>query len=265
MTYLRGLPNSGDDAMRSERAMMELIRIESIAARFEEHEVMERASDLIAQLQNGKPFAELVKAAGVLRGAGEDGKVEITHNSMFGPMVEMIAFETPAGQTTRPFRNAYGLVVLAVDKVEKGASPELDKVIGTALQLAYGEDATLQKAEMAIATGQVRILARDEATLKLLPRMFQPMANQPGMTQVLDVENATAQAMQTELAQLEAELTRLQGKTDAAAVARTKALQERLAELKKVIEQAGPGAVRLDDTTDGAVVPPKKEAPVKKD
>ena len=64
------------------------------------------------------------------RTGGSDWKVTVE----LGPKAEQIAFSLPAGQRSRPFRSAQGYVVLQCESVEKGTSPELDKVIAHALQ-----------------------------------------------------------------------------------------------------------------------------------
>ncbi|MCU0867304.1 MAG: hypothetical protein MUC36_26270 [Planctomycetes bacterium] len=257
MKYLGTLPNAGDEAMRSQRAMFELIRVESTASTFEDNEATERMGELVAQLEGGKQIGDLIKDYAPVAGGNPDGSIEVTRNSVFGPWLEMVAFETAAGSRSRPFRTGQGLVLLQTDKVEKGASPELDKVIGKAILVPYSNDPeAMNKAQMAISMGQVEIKVRDQKALESLPAMFRQMAADMGeaITPVrLDgaPEMATpagqAEQLNAVLKQLADELAKPFDANDAAAKTRREALEKQYAEVKKALSGARDEApVKLD-------------------
>lgn len=236
--YLAASPSSGDEPMRAQRALFDLIRIEAVASAFEDNEAAERVGELLGQLDAGKTPAELAKAVGTVPGASPEGKIEVTRNSVFGPRFEQVAFTTEAGKRARPFRNANGLVILHIDSIEKGATPDLDKAIGTAIQVPYSPDqAALQKAHLAVNTGQVDVLARDQKTIDMLPEMFRRAMTpapgqdliQQGTVELKPVDNTAAMK---QLEQLSAEMAALQGKTDEQSKKRLQALQQQYIDLK---------------------------------
>ena len=274
--YLEGAPNSGDAAMRAQRALFELIRIEAVASVFEDNEAAERTGEAVAQLEAGKSMADVQKAFAVVPGAGEGGTIEVTRNSVFGPLFEMVAFNTADGKRSRPFRTANGLVVLQIDKREKGASPELDKVIGSAVLVAYSnEPEQMNKAQMAVTTGQVDIVVRDQQTLEMLPAIFRPApapivpANvdeavvAPGSLVPGQVDPAKVKAR---LEQIAAELSKPLDPNDPSAKAVREQLQKQYAELKQMLrggEQAPP-KVEPGKQVPATPVAPKEGADVKK-
>lgn len=247
--FMAGSPAAGDEKARSQRALYELIQNEAIASAFEENEAAEKVGDLFGQLDAGKPIAELAKAIGVVPGATPEGRVDVTRNSQFGPRFEQAAFTTAAGKRARAFRNQNGLVILQVDSVEKGASPELDKVIGTAVQIPYSTDAaTLMKAQQAVNTGQMDILVRDQKTLDMLPEIFRPMAVPAATTPLAPAMSPAEVAKLTEqLQQLQTTMEALRGKTDAESVRQLQALEQQYTQLKTMLRAA---QARGDDVLD---------------
>ncbi|MEO6596316.1 MAG: peptidylprolyl isomerase [Planctomycetota bacterium] len=262
--YLKELPSSGDDSMQSQRALFELIRIEAVAASFEESEGEAQVAEAMSQLQQGKPMADVAKAFGVLTGAQPDGSIEVTRNSAFGSLVELIAFQTPTGQPSRPFRNANGYVILRTDRIEKGATPDLDKAIGSAVQVRYtADEASMQKAQFAINAGQVDILVRDQHVLDMLPQMFKAPPPMPaGATDEAPTDQAT-QMLSRKMEQLQAEIKRLSQSKEVGSEVRIKALEEQLSATKQALREsqkpktdAQKGDARDSET-------PAKETPAK--
>ena len=112
---------------------------------------------------------------GSVAGAKEDGAVQVTRNSILGPYFEYVAFSTPVGKMSRPFRTTNGYALIKVDSVEKGAQTGLDKVLCHVVQFAYSPDQkVMQQAQFKVNSGQVDIRVRDQAVLDLLPALFKP-------------------------------------------------------------------------------------------
>lgn len=184
MDYMRSLSNTGDDKMRAQRILFELIRVYSVASAFAETTAEAQVTELYGQLQNGKPLEELARNFGTVLGAKEDGSVVVTRNSFLGTTLESIAFGLKEGEFSRPFRNVFGYVIIGADKIEKGTTPELDKVTVRALQVRYpGDQAKLNEAQAAASRGQVEVLARDQEVLEMLPAMYRPTADVPAPRQ----------------------------------------------------------------------------------
>jgi uncharacterized protein YdcH (DUF465 family) len=173
MNYLRQSPSSGDDALRAQRVLFDLIRTQSVVAALPEDGAEGQIGDVLGQIENGKPIADLAKTVGTVQGAQEDGSVEVTRNSFLGTKIEQVAFTLAAGTRSRPVRTPTGIVIVQVDSIEKGASPELDKVKAHIVQVPWQADpAILQKAQGAAAAGQVEILVRNQEILNMLPALF---------------------------------------------------------------------------------------------
>jgi len=191
MQYLASSPASGNDEMRGQRVMFDLIRTYSVAAAFPQNEAEGQIADVYGQLENGKKMADLAKNYAPVQGAKEDGTLEVTRNSFLGTKVEQTAFSLQQGQRSRPFHGPQGLMILEVESVEKGATPDLDKVVARVLLCGYQADpAMLQKAQSAAVSGQVDIAVRDQKVMDLLPALFKPApappANAPGGTGDVD-------------------------------------------------------------------------------
>jgi parvulin-like peptidyl-prolyl isomerase len=252
MTYLRTSPATGDDSVRSQRILFDLIRVASVAAAFPENEAEGQLGDALAQLEKGSKIADLAKSMGTVQGADEQGRIEVTRNSFLGPKAEQVAFSVPAGQRSRPFRSAQGYVVLEVESVEKGASPELDKVIARALQIVYQADpTTLQRAQAAAASGQVDIAVRDQQVLDMLPALFRPAPATPDQ-----LSDSEAGALDQRLTNLRLEAAKLEGTNDEGGAERLKQVLQEIAELESVKQQV------LDKAGSDAKVPPKTDAKV---
>lgn len=205
MNYLRQSPSSPDESLRAQRALFDLIRIEAIAAAFTESEGEVHVGEVLGELQAGTDFAAIAQKRGSVQGAKEDGSIEVPRNCIYGPLFEQIAFTTEPGGVTRPFRNASGFVVLKVDGIEKGTTPQLDKVLCHAIQIPYTSDpGALQKAQFAINAGQVDMLVRDQAILDMLPALFKPPVVRPV------APPNTREAVQQQIDQMNAQIARLE-------------------------------------------------------
>ena len=224
MNYLRWMPI--EEAFRAQMALAELIRIEAMASHFADTDVDGQVADVLTQMGQGKSLAEIVKTKGTVKGAKPDGTVELTRNSVFGPRFEMVAFALQPGQTARPFRHHEGVVILSAKSVEKGATPELDKVVVCALQVPYSEDdGAVQKAQMQLAARQVEILARDQAVLEMLPAAYRD----PGD---LLKDGETPPQVQEALKELSAEIARISASGTAEEKARLPELEAQAQKLK---------------------------------
>lgn len=200
MNYLGTSPSSGDDAQRAQRALFELIRTQAVVAAFPENGADGQVGDILGQIETGKPIQDFAKSVGTVQGAQEDGSVEITRNTFLGVKVEQVAFTVEAGKRSRPFRTPGGILIMQVDSMEKGASPELDKVKVHIVQVPWQTDpASLQKAQSAAATGQVEVLVREQAVLDALPGLYKPTAPAP----MQDNAGDELSMMQRTLAKLE--------------------------------------------------------------
>lgn len=237
--------------VRGQMAVYELIRTEGTAAEFTESDVEGLLQEITTKLAAGKTVAELVPTYGTLPGAAEDGRIEVTRNSRFGPRLEQLAFSSEVGATTRPFRHHGGVVVLHKVGVEKGASPELDKVIAHALHVPYSNDpAQLQKAQVAISSAQIEIVVRDKATMMLLPMMFRDAEYRTPAGPAGD--EATMQKMevlQKSLAVLQEEIERAQASDSEIDQGRVKMLETRRARLEEEIKQLS-GRLEAGDDPD---------------
>jgi hypothetical protein len=222
LAYLRSLPNSGDDAMRTQRVLFELIRTEAVAAAFAENEAEARIGEVLGELEKGKPIADVAKSFGTVSGANDAGTVEVTRNSFLGIRIEQAAFSTEPGQRSRPIRTPQGFCVVGVDKIEKGSTPDLDKVTATVVQVGYvAEPAALQKAMAAPATGQVDIAVRDEKVLEMLPAMFRPAPTKPSEDQAA----TQIKALEEAIGRIDGEIEKLKSATDDASKTRLQQLE----------------------------------------
>jgi hypothetical protein len=158
-------------------------------------------------------------------------------------MFEMVAFATKPGTNSKPFRTANGVVIFHSKAVEKGATPELDKVIGHVVQVPYTtEEGVLQKAQLAVNMGQVEITVRDAQTLELLPQMFRPMpAAQAGIAPA-NVHDGDAVAdvgqLQQALAEVEGVIKQLTDTGEAGAKDKIKALEAQRDALRASLQSA---------------------------
>jgi len=247
-----------DPSMRGQLGLFDLIRIEGTAAVFGEDARAEQLADLATKLAAGKTVAELAPEFGTLPGAAADGRLEVTHNSRFGPRFEQVAFDLEVGQTSRTFRHHAGYVVMHKDGVEKGATPEVDKVIVHCLQIPYTDsDEELRKAQMQVSSAQVEILVTDKETMMLLPAMYRAPEYLPQPTEDRTMDRVTA--MQKSLDTLAAEIERAKAADGEVEKTRLPMLEARYDRLKAELTKLQ----NPDAATDAPVVPQVPQKPSK--
>jgi PPIC-type PPIASE domain len=179
MDYLRTFP-SGDDNIRMQRTIWEVIRIEATKAAFPESakQVEERLAALRERVVKGE---SMIAAAKEEKSELGEKPIEIGRNSPQGLAIERMAFATKEGETSPVFQTPNGCCILQVKEVVKGQSPALDKVGALVLQLPLHDMENLRKVQSAAVTGGVDITARDAATIGMLPGIYRPIqpANDP--------------------------------------------------------------------------------------
>ena len=84
MDYLRENAAGGDENLRAQRALYDLIRIEAVASQFEENEGEVRLGQHLNDMTGGKSIMEIAKTEGSVQTADENGRVEVTRNSVLG-------------------------------------------------------------------------------------------------------------------------------------------------------------------------------------
>lgn len=216
--------------MRQQIAFYELIRIEGTAAQFDSGELEDRLAPLIGALGEGKTVAELAGVHGTLPGAPEDGAIEISRNQQYGLRLEQVAFGMQPGETSRPFRHYNGIVVLHLDSIEKGASPELDKLRAHVVMVPYTlEPEQMQKAQTMVNTAQIDIAVRDEATMAMVPMAYRDVeVTPPGRTEI--------EVMERTLQELADEIARASAADDEVEKSRLPALEMRYQRMKQELQ-----------------------------
>ncbi|MBM4059659.1 MAG: hypothetical protein FJ265_00980 [Planctomycetes bacterium] len=234
--YLGTVPNSGDDALRAQIVLLDLVRTESMVAAFPGDQAAAQAASVLGQLQGGQPIAELARSFGTVQGGKEDGSIEITRSSYLGLSLEKLAFAAKVGEPTAPVTTPMGLAILVVDGIEKGATADLDKVKAHAVLVKWQADpAAVQKAQLAASQGQVEIVVRDQRVMDLLPMLFKPAPAAPIHTQVQAVDSEISAVFDT-LKQIDAAIARLSSETSEDAKAQVEQLKKQRAELQKALD-----------------------------
>ena len=266
MNYMKSSPASGDESLRAQRVLFDLVRTESVVAALPENPAEGQVGDVMGQLESGKPIADLAKSVGTVQGAQPDGSVEVTRNSVLGPKVEQVAFSLQAGQRSRAFHTPQGIAVVQVDSIEKGASPDLDKVKAHIVQVPWQADpAVIQKAQAAAATGQLEILVRDQQVLDMLPQMWKPMAA-PAASFGAGPDSELATMLDT-LKQLDEAIAKAAGAESADAKAQLQQMQQQRAQVQKAIDEMRSkqdGAVDAQPVVPAAPTAPQKPGEKKK-
>ena len=222
-----------DQRMRQMLAMMEMIRVQGIAAEFPDSDADVKLPDILAKLAEGKKVSELVKEHSTLKGADENGRLEVTRQSPFGLRIEQAAFTLEPGKASNPFRHREGVVLLQVESVEKGATPDLDKVIAHALLLPYTDDpSALQKAENMVMMSQLEILVRDKDVMQMLPPAFRD-PEELRVENPLPVDGADELRLNEMLQEIGKEIERAQASGTDADKVRLPALEARYEKTKK--------------------------------
>lgn len=250
MDYLHESQSPGDKSMHAQKVLSDMIRIEGTASQFIENDGEVQLSENLALLESGKKsFADAAKEFGSVRGATAEGVVEVTRNSMLGPYFEYVAFSTPAGKTSRPFRNREGYVLIKVNSIEQGATTQLSKAKCQVVLFSYTKnEKVMQDAQFQVNAGQIDIKVRDQGVMDMLPALFK--RPQPQMT--------PQQSMQKELTVLESRLQKVIAKLGAESK-EAQQLQGQIQILRKRMVQQTP-----QDAVDAPSDADKSKAPVKK-
>jgi hypothetical protein len=256
--YLATVPMLGDETVRAQRTLFDLIRLTAILGTFEDTDSEAQLGDVLAELQSGRTLAELAQRHGSVPTASPAGRVEVTRNSVLGPLFETIAFTTPVGTMTNPFPCTTGYVILEVVEIQKGASPELDKAICTAVQVPYADAETQQKVVQKVTSGQVEVLVRDESLIPLLPAMFRPAPPPQPVPAKFQIA-----ALEEGLSLLQDEIKALEARNNEADADQLKALREQEAEGLKRLEELKKQAIEEEGKEKAGETPGKEEAPMK--
>ncbi|MFO1077499.1 MAG: hypothetical protein U1E73_07210 [Planctomycetota bacterium] len=260
LDYLKGLSNTGTDDQRSQRVLFELIRTQAVASAFPENTAQAQIVEAFGNLENGTAIQDLCTKYGSVFGASDGGKVELTRNSVHGLRLEQIAFGLEEGKHSRPFRTPFGYCFVQVDKIEKGASPELDKRTIQAVQVKYmADEAQLNMAQANAARGQVDILVRDQKVLDMLPMMYRPAPPPAAPANPLQNLQQSLESVENAIKALSADNASEDGKAELESLkAQRDKLKATIEEMKKaMLEEAGDGIKKIDTdapkSADGAV------------
>lgn len=249
LTYQAGAAtDEAARAMHSMIALADLIRIENIVSSFAESEATVHIAEALSELEGGRAIGELAKSLGTLRGAAEDGAVDITRHSPHGVKLERIAFNTPAGSRSKPFTHYTGLAVIQVDSTEKGTTPELDKVHAHVIVAPFTDADGITKADSMLASGQVEIVVRDREVMKMLPAAFQDAEE----VQAARTKN-TAEDLAKAVAEMEKEVARIRESKNPEEQARLEGLEKRLEKMRMRLD-----AMQKEANPEGGTPPEKK-------
>lgn len=227
----------GEAETRAQTALYELIRIEGVAAEFSEGELEDGLNDVVAKLGEGKTVAELVPEHATLNGVGPDGRLELLRNQFHTLRLSQIAFSTEPGTTSRPFRHHDGVVLLHVDSLEKGATPDLDKVVCHALLVPYTKDPMLlQKAQQQVLGAQIDIAVRSAEVMAMLPYAYRDPADLPRPAARPMQSDEQLEAMRRSVVELEAEIEKAEGSGDEVQKGRVEGLRLRLERLSEELK-----------------------------
>ncbi|MCR9248610.1 MAG: peptidylprolyl isomerase [bacterium] len=262
MNYMRSLANTGTDAMRSQRILFELIRTYAVAAAFPDSNAKQRATSVADQMKNGADVFELVESNSAVLGAQPDGTITVTRNSFLGTSLEKAAFELKEGETSAPFRNVFGFCVLQATKIEKGAKPELDRIIAKGVQVRYVDDQNrLNMAQGNASRGQVEVVARDDKVLEMLPAMYRPNPVAP----VKPADPRTTLTNQLQI--IKKRMAEIAKRNDPNSKAELETLQNQAIEIQKAIGKLPKEGMIDMESVPGKVAPgkvaPGKAAPIK--
>ena len=178
MTYLKTFPSSGDEATRAQRAMHELIRIESMTAALAESTKLaeKEVAEAVQKLKGGQPFAEVAKVYSRGPGAQPEGKITVSRFCALGFSVEAAAFLGKEGEMPPPIRSLNGFVMLQIDKQLKGETPDADQVEVHVIQVPYHSDPNeVDQARQRANIGKVDIAVRDAKVYETLPAYLRPL------------------------------------------------------------------------------------------
>ena len=230
-SYLRSYNPQANADLNAQRVLYDLIRIEGVAGMFVENTGKVQLGEALTKLQSGEmSFADAAQKYGTVQGAGKDGVMNVTRNSVQGPFFEFMAFSTEVGKVSKPFLSPRGYVVLKAEEVIKGEQPSLDKIKCSVVLFKYSQtDKEMLDAQYKVTSGQADVLVRDEAVLKQLPALYRPPEARPSPVQM----------MQRQIENLQKALTQLEAKGEGdsqqarAIGGQILALQKRVTEIQK--------------------------------
>jgi hypothetical protein len=237
--YLKSYNPQANEDLTAQRVLYDLIRIEGVAGEFVENPGKVQLAEAYDKLRKGEmSFEDAAQKYGTVQGAGKDGQMNVTRNSVQGPFFEFLAFSTEVGKVSRPFLSPRGYVVLKPEQLIKGQQPSLDKVACKVVLFKFAEDdKVMLDAQYKVTSGQADVLVRDESILKKLPALYRPQEARPSPLKMMadQVRN-----LQGALDQLEA---KGEGDTQQAQAIRgqIQALQKRIDEI---------AAEKADETDD---------------
>lgn len=182
VAYQASFTSSGDDVSRKSRAVMELLRTAATAGAFPDRsaEVEKRMQALHDKIDSQQKFEDAAKESKQGPNAAKGGDLGlIMRNNWLGLQVERVAFSHGEGLTP-VIRTPTGFAMLWLGAVEKGATPDLDKVPARIVTAGYIDDqGELNVAASKVMTGQVQIIVRDEDAMQMLPPMFRAQPQLP--------------------------------------------------------------------------------------
>ena len=254
-SYLVSISPQANPDLIAQRVLYDLIRIEGVAGALVDNQGRMKLGETLPKLDSGEmTVAAAAEKFGTLQGASPQGALEVTRNSVHGPLFEYVAFTTPVGTRARPFLSPRGYVVLQADELKKGEQPALDKVACTVALFPFvDDDKQLMDTLYQITSGQADVLVRDLEAMMKLPALYRPQS----------MQQTPQQLMQGQLRTLESQLKKLEAEGQGSSE-RAKQLRAQIGAVKARMQSAeGDGADAPSDAkridSDGA--PAVKQAP----
>jgi len=248
--YLLSYSPQANPDLIAQRVLYDLIRIEGVAGTLVDDEGRMKLGQALPKLQSGEmKVADAAQTFGTLQGANEQGAMEVTRNTVHGPLFEYVAFTTPVGEMSRPFLSPRGYVVLEVVESKKGKQPALDKIACNVALFRFVEDEKrLNDAQYQVTSGQAEVIVRDLDAMMKLPALYRPQA----------MRTTPEQALQSQLRALEGQLAKLESGGQAASEQATE-LRAQISSVKARIAALKEGPAD-SDKLDSDAPPRKKQA-----
>lgn len=226
--YLKSYNPQANDDLTAQRVLYDLIRIEGVAGEFVENPGKVQLAESYDALRKGEmSFEDAAQKYGTVQGAGANGEMNVTRNSVQGPFFEFIAFSTEVGKVSRPFLSPRGYVVLKVEELMKGEQASLDKVKCKVVLYKYSAvDKEMLDAQYKVTSGQADVLVRDEEILKKLPALYRPP----------QARQSPLQMMTAQIRNLEGVLKQLEAKGEGD-TQQTKAIRGQIEALQKRVKE----------------------------
>ncbi|MGC6486575.1 MAG: peptidylprolyl isomerase [Planctomycetota bacterium] len=254
--YLLSYSPQANPDLIAQRVFYDLIRIEGVAGKLVDSEGRMKLGQALPKLEGGEmTVAQAAQKFGTVQGASAEGALEVTRNSVHGPLFEYVAFTTPVGSMARPFLSPRGYVVLKVDELKKGEQTALDKVACTVALFKFVEDdRQLMDAQYQVTSGQAEVLVRDLDVMMKLPALYRPQS----------MRQTPQQMLQSQLQTLEGQLAKLdaggQGESERATELRAQIASVK-ARIQTLRDAAGNKGSSDADRPDSDGAPQVKKAP----